>query len=122
MKTHKKIALGRRGEAIAAQSLEADGYILLARNWRTPYGEIDLVARHGEVIVFVEVKTRSSESLGPPEIAITRRKAQHMHDAAEYYIQQHPELTNDWRIDLITIQLKAGNDAPVIDKFENILA
>ena len=80
----------------------------MSRNWRSPYGEIDLIASHDEVVVFVEVKTRKSKSFGPPEISITPRKAEHMRNCAEYYIQQHPELTNDWRIDVITIQIQHG--------------
>jgi putative endonuclease len=115
-------SIGRRGEAIAANYLEAKGYTILDRNWRSPYGEIDLIASNLGVIAFVEVKTRTSKSLGPPEISITRRKGEHMRDTAEYYIQQHPELVNDWRIDVIAIQIRAGNLTPLLDHFENVIA
>ncbi len=114
--------LGRRGETIAADYLEANGYSCLSRNWRSPYGEIDLIASHDGVIAFVEVKTRMSRTLGPPEISITARKRDHMRDTAEYYIQQHPELTNDWRIDVITVQIQPGDLPPLIDHFENVIS
>lgn len=119
---HPGQSIGHLGEAIAADYLEGKGYSILLRNWRSPYGEIDLIAMQDGVVAFVEVKTRSSKSLGPPEISITPRKAEHMRNTAEYFIQQHPELNNDWRIDVITIQLKAGNPTPLIDHFENVIS
>ncbi len=122
MKTLKRVESGHLGESIAAAILKSKGYTIMERNWRTPYGEIDLIARQSEVIVFVEVKTRSSKSLGPPEISVTNRKAQHMRNAAEYYIQQHPDLSNDWRIDLLTIQFQPNDQPALIDHFENVLA
>jgi putative endonuclease len=122
MKPERRRSLGRVGESIAGTFLNNKGYIILERNWRTPYGEIDMVARQSESIVFVEVKTRSTKSLGPPEISITPRKAEHMRSSAEYYIQQHPETNADWRIDLITIQLQPDDSPAIIDHFENVLA
>ncbi len=118
----KRLSLGRLGELLAGAFLKNKGYIILEKNWRTPYGEIDLVARQAESVVFVEVKTRSSQTLGPPEISITPRKAGHMRSAAEYYIQQHPDVQADWRIDLITIQLQPDQAPAMIDHFENVLA
>jgi putative endonuclease len=121
MKPTKCQSLGRMGEALAGALLKNKGYIILERNLHTPYGEIDLVARKNEAITFVEVKTRSSRSLGPPEISITHRKAEHMRCATAFYIQQHPELTAEWRIDLITIQIQPINQPALIDHFENVL-
>jgi putative endonuclease len=115
-------SIGRQGESIAADFLEAKGYTILARNWRSPYGEIDLIASQDNAVAFVEVKTRTTKSLGPPEISITHTKGGHMHDTAEYYIQQHPEMSNDWRIDVITIQIRYGNNPPLIDHFENVIS
>jgi putative endonuclease len=121
MKSTRRQSLGHLGESIAAAFLEKKGYTILERNKRTPYGEIDLIALWEEVITFVEVKTRASPSLGPPEISITPRKAEHMRCAAEYYIQQHPERIHDWRIDVVAIQLYASNTSPIIDHFENAI-
>jgi putative endonuclease len=122
MKSNRRQSVGRVGESIAAAYLEKKGYTILDRNCRTPYGEIDLIAFQSDLIAFVEVKTRASISFGPPEISITTRKEEHMRNTAEYYIQLHPELTNDWRIDVIAVQLQPGNSPPIIDHFENVIS
>jgi putative endonuclease len=121
VKNNARLSLGRRGEAIAANYLEKKGFSIRERNWHTPYGEIDLICCQDDLVVFAEVKTRASASLGPPEISITPRKQKHMRDSAEYYIQQHPEDVADWQIDLITVQIKGENLAPIIDHFENVI-
>jgi putative endonuclease len=122
MKSTRRYSLGRMGETLAGVFLKNKGYVILERNLHTPYGEIDIVASKNEAIVFVEVKTRSSRTLGPPEISITQRKAEHMRSAADYYIQQHPELDAEWRIDLITIQIQPKSQPAIIDHFENVLS
>lgn len=121
MKSNRRQSLGHLGKSLAAAFLEKKGYTILERNRRTPYGEIDLIARLDNVIAFIEVKTRSSRTFGPPEISITQRKVEHMRCAAEYYIQQYSELIYDWRIDAVTIQLRADNSPPLIDHFENVI-
>jgi putative endonuclease len=121
MKPARRQSLGHLGETMAAAFLGRNGYTILERNYRTPYGEIDLIIMRNNVIVFVEVKTRASSTLGPPEISITARKEEHMRNAAEYFIQQHSEMINDWRIDAITIQIQADNSQPLIDHFENVI-
>jgi putative endonuclease len=113
-------SIGLIGEDIAADFLERKGYSILNRNFRTPYGEIDLITEQGNSIVFTEVKTRASISLGPPEISITRRKADHMRSAAEFYIQEHGEQYDEWRIDVISVQIRT-NEAPHIVHFENAI-
>jgi putative endonuclease len=120
LKTNHRQSLGHTGENIAAGYLENKGYDVIARNFRTPYGEIDIIARLEDTIVFIEIKTRATKTLGPPEISITRRKAEHMRSAAEYYVQQHPELKNEWRIDAISVQMQA-HDNPMIVHFENAI-
>jgi putative endonuclease len=119
--------LGRWGENLAAEHLLKQGYTLIARNVRTPYGEIDLVAQQvsesneGEsVTIFVEVKTRTSKSFGYPEEAITPRKQDHLISASQHYLQEHPELNDDWRIDVIAIE-RYPDRSPIINHFENAL-
>lgn len=114
----QKQTLGAWGEAIAAKYLEGLGYAILERNVRTAYGEIDLLASHEGVAVFVEVKTRSSKDFGFPEEAVHPTKQQHLLDSAEDYLQSHPEVTGDWRIDVISIQRGSGR-TPEIVHFEN---
>lgn len=113
-------ALGRWGEAQAAEYLLEHGYTVLQRNIRTPHGEIDLLARGSEGLVFVEVKARSSASLGPPEISVTARKQTHLLASARAYLQEHPELDGDWRVDVLAILRRKGQP-PEITHFENIL-
>jgi putative endonuclease len=123
--------LGRWGEALAADYLVDQGYTIVARNERTPYGEIDLVAQKvsgptvesrqpQEVLVFVEVKTRTSQSFGYPEEAVTPRKQMNLISAAQHYLQEHPDLDLDWHIDVIAIE-RYPDRAPIIHHFENAL-
>lgn len=118
--------LGSWGEKLAAEFLREHGYSITASNVRTPYGEIDLIARQAEagqgmveVTVFVEVKTRSSRTFGYPEEAVTPRKQAHLTGAAQYYLQEHPELAGDWRIDVIAIERNPEGKPPTIHHFEN---
>lgn len=113
-------SLGRWGEEQAASYLVEHGYTILQKNVRTPYGEIDLLARHGAATIFVEVKARSSASLGPPEISVDACKQAHLLASARSYLQAHPEMDGDWRIDVIAI-LRFKDQAPEITHFENIL-
>jgi putative endonuclease len=121
MKSDHRQALGQKGEVLSASFLEDLGYSILETNYRTPYGEIDLITRQNDVIVFVEVKTRSSRTLGPPEISITPRKAEHMRCAAEFYIQQLSKTQIDWRIDVIAVQINSDGTPPSIEHFENVI-
>lgn len=94
--------IGRWGEAAAADFLTARGYEVVGRNLRTPFGEIDLLARIEDLTIFVEVKARTSGSLGPPEIAVGPRKQAHMIACAEHYAQQNK--IDHWRIDVIAVE------------------
>ena len=114
-------SLGRWGEKLAADFLNEHGYIVLEKNVRTPYGELDLVTRQGEVIVFVEVKTRTSSVFGYPEEAITPRKQEHLLASAQDYLQAHPELSGDWRVDVISIECTSSEGTPEIKHFENAI-
>ena len=89
-------------------------------------GELDLVALDpgdtpDNTIVFVEVKTRRSRRFGYPEEAVTSSKQDHLLSAALHYLQDHPELENDWRIDVIAIECYQ-NQEPLIHHFENALS
>ena len=110
--------VGRWGEQAAADFLSSRGYEIIARNVRTPYGEIDLVAQRGGAIVFVEVKARTTKQFGLPEQAITNRKAEHLSAAAEYYAVEH-DLTS-WQIDAVSVEGNPGGE-PRITHFENVV-
>jgi putative endonuclease len=113
--------LGRWGEALAADYLSRLGYQILECNARTRYGEIDLVARAPDraTIVFIEVKTRRSASLGLPEISVTARKRAHLLAAIQAYCQEHPEAGENCRLDVIAIQRLPDQPEPQILHFEN---
>ena len=97
--------LGQWGERVAALHLEAKGYEIVARNWRCSRGEIDLVARAGQMVLFVEVRTRRGRRLGTPEESINPRKAQRLLQLAARYIAEHRLTDVDWRVDLVAIEL-----------------
>ena len=111
--------LGRRGEALAAEKLAASGYTLVAHNYRCSAGEIDLIARHGETWVFVEVRTRRGGAFGTPEESITPRKRQHLNAAAQHYLQEQNLGDVDWRIDVVAVELSAKGKLLRVDVLEN---
>ena len=117
-------SLGRWGESLAAEFLQAQGYVIIGRNVRTPYGEIDLVAELAvpPTLVFVEVKTRRSAQYGLPEDAINARKQEHLRSSVNYYLQQHLEFLGAMRVDVIAIQRYHPGEPPVITHFENALS
>jgi len=114
-----KKELGQWGENLAARYLEQRGYSILQQNFRTPYGEIDLIAQIGGVTIFVEVKTRSTQAYGYPEEAVTDKKRIHLIETSQAYLQAHPDLDGDWRIDVIAVQILKDNPKPQIEHFEN---
>ncbi len=116
MNHHQRI--GKWGEETATQYLIEHGYEILARNARTPYGEIDIIAKQSNTLIFVEVKTRTSNTMGLPEESITPRKRQHMISAAEHYAAEHE--VDHWQIDVISIEGKPGLK-PKITYFENAI-
>lgn len=95
--------LGRRGEDLAAAHLRMIGFEILDRNWRCGQGEIDIVARDGREIVFVEVKTRSSVAFGNPLEAITPAKLARLRRLAVAWCEAHPGHSARIRIDAIAI-------------------
>lgn len=119
MKNYRQ-QFGSWGEAVAAARITDAGYELIGQNVRTPYGEIDLIARYGEVIVFFEVKTRSTDDFGPPEDALDTKKKEHLINAASFFVQEK-NFNGDWRVDLIAIRGRLGQADPEIEWFENVI-
>ncbi len=91
--------IGKWGEQVATEHLISRGREVKGRNVRTPYGEIDIVAKQGGTTIFVEVKTRTSKVMSLPEESITARKREHMVACAEYYAAEHE--IDHWQIDVI---------------------
>lgn len=103
-----KDELGRRGEQLAAQFLHNAGYQLLDRNWRCALGELDIVVRTGDELVFVEVKTRSSRAFGHPFEAITGQKIARLRKLAFAWCEAHPGARGRVRIDAIAVIAARG--------------
>ena len=95
--------LGRYGEECATHYLEKLGYDVIERNWTCPAGEVDIIARQGDAIVFVEVKTRSSLSRGFPEEAVTPEKRSRYERIAAYYLKEYDETELAVRFDVIGV-------------------
>lgn len=98
--------LGKRGEAMAVAALRSKGYLILAKNWRYKRAEIDIIAKDPKenCLVFVEVKTRSTNYFGYPEESVTKQKIKLMAKAADAYLAHHP-FEADMRFDVIAITI-----------------
>jgi putative transposase len=101
-------ALGDAGEDLAAAALKKQGYKILERNYVTPLGEIDLIARQGPVVVFVEVKTRKNASFGSPQDAVHPGKQARLRRLAEYYLKQKRLGEVPVRFDVVGITMAEG--------------
>jgi putative endonuclease len=99
----RKDALGRYGEQVAADHLVASGLVVLERNWRCPQGEIDIVARDGEVLVICEVKTRSSVSHGTPFEAVTQRKLHRLERLGIEWMRARSVRPRGMRVDVVSV-------------------
>ncbi|MFQ5911721.1 MAG: YraN family protein [Nitrospinota bacterium] len=111
-------ALGKRGEEEAARYLRKLGYEILERNVRTRLGEIDLIARQRGVLVFVEVKTRSSGEFAPPELSVDGRKRRKLSALAQAYLGGLGEAV-DCRFDVLGITLPSKKATPLIRHIQN---
>jgi putative endonuclease len=116
MKHNQKI--GKWGEDAVVVYLAERGYEIITRNARTPYGEIDIVAKQTDIYIFVEVKTRTSNKMGLPEESVNLRKQAHMLACAEHYAAENA--IDHWQIDVIAVEGKVGLE-PKITHFENAI-
>lgn len=114
----KHLETGRQGEEMAAAWLEGQGFVLLHRNWKHSYFELDIVAERDNVLHFIEVKTRTTDTYGHPEEGVTAKKLERLMNAGEEYLHQHPE----WKriqYDVLSIRLFT-NKAPEYFFIEDI--
>ena len=115
--THARIALGRTGEDLACEELERRGYAIIARRYRRRGGELDIIARDGQTMVFVEVKTREGRAFGEACEAITANKRRTITRLALDYLMRHRLSECSCRFDVVSIHVESGT--PVIDVYQN---
>lgn len=114
---YAKQVLGKKGEKIAEQYLKTKGYKLVARNYRCPLGELDLIALDRRVIVFIEVKTRTGHRFGTPLEAVEFRKQQKMIRVAQYFLSEKRLHQREARFDVVGISWPQRE--PVVEHIEN---
>ncbi|MEW6520903.1 MAG: YraN family protein [Thermodesulfobacteriota bacterium] len=102
--SRQRQSLGKEGEEIARRYLEKRGYTIVTANYRTRHGEIDLIARDGATLVFIEVKTRTQEKFGSPFAALTARKCTNMARVALHYLITHGGTAQPARFDVVSVR------------------
>ena len=112
-------ALGRQGEAVARDYLARRGIRILVENFTCAAGEVDLIGREKGVLVFIEVKTRTTDAFGPPHLAVHRRKQRQIVRAAQWYLaeQRTPDAAS--RFDVLAVTLRKDGSPPRIDWVKN---
>jgi len=113
--SRRRLQLGESGEAIAARALRRAGYRILAERYTCPLGEVDLVARDGGTLVFVEVKTRSSADRYPPGEAVHLRKQRQVVRVAQHYLAATRAGDVPCRFDVVAITVPEGGAAPRVE-------
>ncbi len=111
---------GRRGEEDAYFYLRKQGYVMVARNFRSPrcHGEIDLIGWDEDVLCFIEVKTRKTRDVKPPEAAVDRHKRREMLEVAREYLRHLPPECQ-WRIDIASVYYEGSFSRPQFELFRN---
>ena len=114
--------IGNKGEKFAADYLKDKGYKLLDQQFSTRFGELDLVMDDAGSLVFIEVKTRTTDSFGTPECSVTPEKLERIQNAGMIWLQEHPEVEDYWRIDVVSIVLDQKHVVQDIHHFINVLS
>jgi putative endonuclease len=104
----ERTRLGTWGEQQASRFLEDHGYRIVATNYRCAYGEVDIVAQDGQELVFVEVRTRHTDSFVVPEESLSSAKVCRLVATCQDYLEHRSERDTDWRIDLVCVYVEPG--------------
>jgi putative endonuclease len=115
----KTRATGQLGEKLAQDFLKGRGYQIVETNYRIPDGEIDIIVSKDGVLVFVEVRAKTSRTFGTPEESVTSRKKQKLVKVAQDYVQRHDIQESSWRIDFIAVELDSHGNPLRIEQIEN---
>lgn len=103
-----RLGLGAEGERVAKAYLQTKGFRILHENYSTPLGEIDLIAKEGGVVVFVEVKARTSGEFGPPQASVTLAKQRQIVKVARLYLQREGLAEVACRFDVVAVMFAGG--------------
>ncbi len=114
--------LGKWGEDIAEKYLEDNGIRIIQKNYRTRYGEIDLIGKEDKNFVFIEVKTRQSQRFGFPEEAVTNNKLDRIETVVWDYFEEFNINDVDWRIDIVSIIRDTKTDQFQLKWIKNVVA
>ncbi len=112
---------GQRGEKFALYYLKKHGYKIIETNYRCRYGEIDIVSKRKNCLVFTEVRAKTRLEYGIPEESITETKARHLRATAYQYLESHENLPDQWRIDFIAIEMDDNNKLKRINLIESAI-
>jgi putative endonuclease len=115
--THARFALGKTGEDLACRELERRGYVVIARRYRRRGGEIDIIARDGQTIVFAEVKSRDGRAFGEGAEAVTGLKRHRMAQLAVDYLARHRLTDRPCRFDVVSIDFES--EPPGVELYQN---
>jgi len=115
----KRRETGILGEKLAKDFLARKGYRIIETNYRCSHGEMDIIARKKDCLVFIEVRTKTSREFGSPEESITSTKKERLIAVAEHYQQTHENLPASWHIDLVAVELGRDNRPTRIEIIEN---
>lgn len=115
----ERIALGKLGEGIATRFLKRKGYRILEKNFSSPLGEIDIIARDKDMICFIEVKTRRSTAFGLPEEGVIERKRGHLVRIAQFYLKGRGLIDRNCRFDVISILIDKNGNKPQIQLIQD---
>lgn len=107
---------GKQGENIAANYLKKKGYKIVERNYHCKFGEIDIIALDGEILTFIEIKTRNSREHIPPEFTVTKHKQSKIKRTATHYLGKHGIENRDCRFDIVAITMEKGKKDIVLYK------
>ena len=117
------LGTGKTGEDLAAAYLKKNGYRILARNYRCPYGEVDIIAQEGGIIVFVEVKSRRSDLYGDPQHAVDLHKQKKLSLISIHYLNERNIPSDRARFDVVAVRMNPDDTQfeVIRDAFELIL-
>ena len=115
----KTRATGQLGEKLAQDFLKERSYQIVGTNYRTPDGEVDILASKDGILVFIEVRAKTSRTFGTPEESVTPRKKQRLVKVAQNYVQTHDIQESSWRIDFIAVELDNKGNVLRIEQIEN---